>query len=187
MDNYIDLGFAFVFFITWGFDIGFGTHIPEDSRAEYTRIMLALLLLFGFLKGLATMRAFTQFSFIVRMVVVVVAEMIPFLSLFFMFTFVCAMVMYVLGVHLGTDPEPGEVETVYSGLGFLGHVIFTLQNSLGAFEMQPIADLKQTSNACYWFAWLFWLFIVLINLIVFLNFLIALIGDVYSKVMLTKR
>ena len=143
-ENYVDFLFAISFFLTFGFEIGFGTYLgnppeeqPEDPRAEYTRISMSIMLLLGFLKGLTTLRAFTQFSFIVRMVVLVVKEMIPFLTLFLVFTIVCSMVMFVLGVHLGTaaTPAEGEEPTNYQGLHFFGHIIFTLQNSLGSFEV----------------------------------------------------
>jgi hypothetical protein len=63
--NIIDMLFAISFFITWAFELGFDTNMEEDPRAEWTRMMICLTLLMGFLKGLASMRAFTQFSFIV--------------------------------------------------------------------------------------------------------------------------
>jgi hypothetical protein len=145
-DNIIDILFAVSFFITWTFEVVCGTKlgIEDEPNAHWTRITLSVLLLCGFMKGLAQMRAFTQFSFIVRMVQIVIVEMVPFLALFLAFTVVCAMVMFVLGVHLGTNAtgEEGDDITDFTGLGFFGHIVYTLNNSLGEFQVEQITALK---------------------------------------------
>jgi len=79
----------------------------------------------------------------------VIRNMVPFMVLFFGFTCATAMIMHVLGIHLHVydesvlentsdmhEPDDG-VSSVYNGLGYFGHFIFMLRNSLGMFDVTP--------------------------------------------------
>jgi hypothetical protein len=68
--------------------------------------------------------------------------------LFITFTIITAMIFHTLGVHLFVyedDPafeDPSVEPTPYTGLNWFGHFIFTLMNSNGEFDLDPIRDLK---------------------------------------------
>lgn len=188
-DNIIDSLFVFSFFFSFLCNSIWGTDFEKNENAAYTRIGLAELLLIGFVKGINQMRAITSFSFIARLIGKVILDIVPFMVLFILFTVVTAMCMHVLSVHLNVyeSETPEGEETVYTGLGIFGHFIFTLVNSNGEFDLEPISELKQKGNALFIFGWIFWIFLLFMNCIVFLNFVIALITDVYVEVMKTKE
>ena len=92
--------FLFCFFGTIICDIVYGSAVKEGSisGAEMTRIFFATTILFSFIKLLALMRIFNDFSFIIKMLTKVSIELMPFLLLFGSLIVVFAILMRSLQI-----------------------------------------------------------------------------------------
>ena len=183
--NLNDLAFLLCFYGAVTCDALYGVDHEERQKAEATSIFYAALVLVGFCKLLALARINNEFSFIVKMIVRVGEELIPFLVLFLLFIIVFAMAMFILGVDFAADLEAGEAPEAnpYEGTGPAAYVFFIMRTSLGDFDLDQFKDLPTISRGA---SWLFWIVIVISNTVIFLNFLIAVISDVYEQVMETR-
>lgn len=177
--NLGDMAFLFCFYGAVTCDFLYGVDYEERQKAETTSIFYAALVIVGFFKLLSLARINNEFSFIVKMIVRVGEELIPFLVLFLLFIIVFAMAMFILGVDFAVNRETGEAKEAnsYAGIGPLAHVFFIMRTSLGDFDLDQFKDLPTVSRAA---SWLFWVVIVISNTVIFLNFLIAVISDVYE-------
>jgi hypothetical protein len=137
-DNLIDCLFVFSYFLSFIFYSQWRFDLEKNSLAEWTRASLAWLLLVGFMKGVNVMRSNTAFSFLARLIGMVLIEIIPFMVLFLSFTFIAAMIMHTLGVNLAVYEEEGVEPTDFTGLNWMGHFVWTFMNSNGEFDTGPI-------------------------------------------------
>lgn len=174
--NINDILFLVIYTATIVCDFKNGTSKSHGSSSESTRIMYAILIVTTFIKFLSLARIFNNFSFIVKMLIIVISEIVPFILLFLLFIIAFAFCMMILDIHFEED----DPDNPYSGLGHLAYPLFIFRTSLGDIDVDVFKQLTPWSKYA---AWIFWLIIVFCNLIVFLNFLIAVISDVYEQVM----
>jgi hypothetical protein len=75
--------------------------MPDESALKQkTRIFYAFLVVTGFLKLLGNVQIYEDFSFLIKMLQVVVVELIPFAILFFSMIIMFAFVLAALNVPL---------------------------------------------------------------------------------------
>ena len=152
-----------------------------DDESEVTLIFHAAVVVIGFFKFLSLGRIYNRFSFIVKMLVRVYEELVPFLILFTSFIVVFAWAIKLVGVRF--DYEENLEENSYKGLDFFAYITFVARASLADFDLDHFYRLPVKSRLA---AWMFWLMIVISNTVIFLNFLVAVISDVYEQVMETR-
>ena len=177
--NINDCCFLITFMLAVFYDMGtFYTNDEayDTDTTETVRIYYSLLVIFSFIKLLDNLRIFNNISFIVKMLMRVISDLIPFLGLFIGFIILFSLVVSALEIELeNVENDP------YSGLPeWIGMTMFIFRTSLGDFDVDPFTNLTTATRI---FIWLFWLIIVFANTIIFLNFLIAVISDVYEQVM----
>jgi hypothetical protein len=146
-----------------------------------TRIFQAILLFAGFIKVLTNVQLYEELSFLIKMMSVVIVELVPFFILFISLNGIFAFMMAILGVSLFPQGE----ESDYEGLGALavGYFFYVLRLTLGDFDVSTFQHLQRPT---IYVVWLVWTAIVFLAAVIFLNFLIAVISDVYARVIDTR-
>ena len=138
------------------------------------KIVFITVTLICLLKTFFFMRIIMSFSYIVTMIINVVAD----LKVFMLF-FAILIVMFsaIFDVIAMTDADE------YKNIGpFMGNVMTTLRLSLGDFYFGVLMDKNQplpTLN--HWLYWIIWVFMVIFSSLIFLNFIIAEVSNSYAN------
>lgn len=177
--NYNDLFFLVLFWAYFACEIHFGGTPADSDHYESTRILLSMLLLFGFAKLMMLNKINSNTNFIVQMIIKVSLTIIPFLTLFLSLIFLFMFIVYALGLSF----ESMEDDNPYKSIGTVGYFFFLFRTSMGDFDVDQFAELPLSLQVTLW---AFWTVLVMVNTIVFLNFLIAVINDAYCEVMETR-
>ena len=136
-------------------------------------IMVVLMCL---MKTFFFMRIVKSFSYIVTMIISVVADLRVFLLFF---TVLIVMFSAVFDVISKNDaPEYKHLNP------FLGNVMTTLRLSLGDFdfgvlEREGEGELNARQHVLFW---VIWVLMVIFSALIFLNFIIAEVSNSYQKV-----
>ena len=128
------------------------------------------------LKTFFFMRIVKSFSYIVTMIISVVADLKVFMLFFFILIIMFSMIFNVI------SPNPAD-EYRHVGL-FWGNVLTTLRLSLGDFdfgvlEEQGEDELNEKQHILFWITWVI---MVIFSSLIFLNFIIAEVSNSYAKV-----
>lgn len=138
----------------------------------YSKILLIVVILTCLIKTLFFMKIFTNFSYIVTMIIGVVIDLKIFLVFFFILITMFSMVFNVI-----TRNEAPE----YSKIGYLmGNLFTTFRLALGDFDFSMIEDKPLTKQHILF--WVTWLIMVIFSSLIFLNFIIAEVSSSYNKV-----
>ena len=167
---------TFMAAIATDFNTFYQKDATDTDTTDMVRIFYSLLIIFSFAKLLDNLRIFNNISFIVKMLMRVISDLMPFLFLFSGFVLLFSLVVSALEIELeNVENDP------YSGLyRWFAMVMFIFRTSLGDFDVDPFTNLPPATRMI---VWAFWLIVVFLNTIIFLNFLIAVISDVYEQVM----
>lgn len=117
------------------------------------------------LKTLYFLRIFSSFSYLIRMIIMVVADMGPFLTVLLFAMIAFADAFYAISKASGAPDIPN----------FTMSVIYIYNMCLGAYE-NDYGDLAPT------FGYILFIACTLFNMIVMFNLLIAIISETFAKV-----
>lgn len=148
-----------------------------DASASSFRIINAALIISGAYRVLSYAQIIKQLSFMIKMVQRVSIELIPFIILFGLALIMFGFVFACLNLQFGSDYENMTHE------GFLPMAFWVVQTSMGQFDVETFQEMDSSLLISLWLAWVL---LVILNMLIFLNFLIAVISDVYAKVMETR-
>lgn len=118
------------------------------------------------------MKIFTNFSYIVTMIINVVIDLKIFLVFFFIL-----IIMFSMAFNVIARNEAAE----YRKIGFLaGNLFTTFRLALGDFDFSMIENKTLTKQHILF--WITWLIMVIFSSLIFLNFIIAEVSSSYNKV-----
>lgn len=115
-----------------------------------------------------------QLSFMIKMLERVAIELVPFIIVFAIALLMFGFIFACLDLQFGSDYEQ------MTSPSFIPMAFWVLQNSMGEFDLESFQNMDNSLLIALWLAWVL---LVILNMLIFLNFLIAVIGDVYAKVM----
>lgn len=121
------------------------------------------------------MRIVMSYSYIVTMILNVVAD----LGVFLLF-FAILIVMFSAILDVIAKNDASE----YANIGpFMGNVFTTLRLSLGDFDFGVLQNAANPlTGAQHWLFWCMWVLMVVFSSLIFLNFIIAEVSNSYQKV-----
>lgn len=142
------------------------------------------------LKTFFFMRIVKSFSYIVTMIISVVADLKVFMLFFFILIIMFSMIFNVIS----RNPADEYIHVGY----FWGNVLTTLRLSLGDFDFGVLrlknADCDEENQLqdynCHWelnakqhiLFWITWVIMVIFSSLIFLNFIIAEVSNSYANV-----
>lgn len=133
---------------------------------------MIVVILTCLIKTLFFMKIFTNFSYIVTMIIGVVIDLKIFLVFFAILITMFSMIFNVISRN--EAPE-------YEKIGFLaGNLFATFRLALGDFDFGLIDDKPLTKQHILF--WVTWLIMVIFSSLIFLNFIIAEVSSSYNKV-----
>ena len=138
----------------------------------YSKILMIVVILTCLIKTLFFMKIFTNFSYIVTMIIGVVIDLKIFLVFFAILITMFSMIFNVISRN--------EAEE-YKKIGYLaGNLFATFRLALGDFDFGLIDNKPLTKQHILF--WVTWLIMVIYSSLIFLNFIIAEVSSSYNKV-----
>jgi len=138
----------------------------------YSKILMIVVILTCLIKTLFFMKIFTNFSYIVTMIIGVVIDLKIFLVFFAILITMFSMIFNVISRN--------EAEE-YQKIGYLaGNLFATFRLALGDFDFGLIDNKPLTKQHILF--WVTWLIMVIFSSLIFLNFIIAEVSSSYNKV-----
>ena len=148
-----------------------------------SKITMIIVTVVCLLKTFFFMRIVKSFSYIVTMIISVVADLRVFMLFFFILILMFSMIFNVIA------PNPAD-EYTHVGL-FWGNVLTTLRLSLGDFDFGVLrlkngrdcedqhCELNAKQHILFWITWVI---MVIFSSLIFLNFIIAEVSNSYAAV-----
>lgn len=160
-----------------------------QQEKNFLEIIITLfVIVFGFVKTLFFVRIYEDYGFLVQMVGMTVLELVPFMVFFSFWIIFFTVCFQTLGVQINND------DSEYPNVAlFAKYFLMTYRNSIGDISTPHYTNWIERYDAeDFWenlmqdtlisLIWLVWLLNQFLNLIILLNFLIAVISQVYDKV-----
>jgi hypothetical protein len=167
--NYLD-----VVYLGLGYYNIYLQYIGETWELQ-SKIVFICVVLLCLMKTFFFMRIVMSYSYIVTMIVNVVADLKVFLLFF---TILITMFSAIFDVIAKSNAD--EYEKVGP---FMGNFFLTLRLSLGDFDFGVLSDKKYELNTLqHWLFWTVWVLMVLFSSLIFLNFIIAEVSNSYANV-----
>ena len=123
-ENFFDIVGILFYFIASGMDI------MNDIVSDYCRILFVFCLLFSLFKMLFLIRVFKSLSFLTKMVTLVGVELIPFMTLFLLFTIIVSECNQIIQVDISAY---GRLNSDSSKL--FAYFVQTMRSSFGDFSL----------------------------------------------------
>ena len=176
------------FFYAWGTYLD----IMRSELDDEMRLVLSFSVIFTLIKVVYLIRVFRQLNFLVTMFMTVVSEVFYFVILFTIFLITFAESFSLVGVDVSAY---GRIP------GLFGHFVQILRCAMGDFSiLNPyegfdlIDDPDAEDDSKYRHSYIIVIFTFIIFLIccffmfmIFMNFIIAVIGQSYHKVRMSKE
>lgn len=151
--------------LTFAIVIQYHTDDDPQRSSTYETVLLGTCSFMMWLKVLYFMRIFKQFSYLIRMIINVVKDMIPFLTVLLFAMIAFGDAFYAISA--------ANVEPFIDN--FTMAVIYIYNMCLGAYE-------NEYGESAPTFAYIMFILCTLFNMIVMFNLLIAIISETFAKV-----
>lgn len=167
--NYIDMAYIFLGFYNIYRQYHGHTLDVQTKIVFITLVFLVLLKTFFFL------RIIMSFSYIVTMIVNVVADLRVFLTFFAILILMFSAVFDIIAK--ASEDEYKKINP------FFGNLFLTLRLSLNDFSFDLLTDKDSVLTPLqHWLFWIIWILMVLFSSLIFLNFIIAEVSNSYQTV-----
>lgn len=167
--NYLDVVYIILGYVNIQLQYSTKTWALESKLCFIAVVLLCLVKTFFY------MRIIMSYSYIVTMIVNVIADLRVFLLFFTILILMFSAIFDVIAKS--NAPEYDKVGP------FLGNFLLTLRLSLGNFDFGVLTDDKYELNTLqHWLFWIVWVIMVLFSSLIFLNFIIAEVSNSYSNV-----
>jgi hypothetical protein len=174
--KYFSTIFSYVNIITIGLAIATVVIDMTGTRERVFIPVAALGVIFMWLKLFFFGRIINSTSTIVRMILEISKDMVPFLLLVIIVILGFTNGLYIIAYS--TDPDEGEGKIMrFTNNNVFLAITYTWQNGLGEFDTSAFEDNYFT--VLVYVIWFLWTFLILI---VFLNLLIAVLSDSFDKI-----
>ena len=158
----------------------------DDTGFTISKLMRLMLILFSILKVVHFIAVYEQFGFFIKMVIICLWDLVPFISNYILFLNFFVIVYASLGVEIHEELDLQEDD--HAGMKYIGYygmlLLTVYRNSVGKLgyaKYQAIIDANRADLLPHTFTiWIAYFFQILITLVIGLNLMIGIIESTYQ-------